>query len=402
VTKIFISYRRDDDPAAARGIYDGVSAHFGKANVYFDLSSLQAGLDFREQIDEMVALCNVMLVVIGDDWLQLDDSGRSRLENEDDLVRLEVSSALKRDIPVIPVLVGNATIPAKESVPEDLKPLVYRQAIEANAISKVYEAQIHNLITNIEAVDPTATYIAGQIFKDCEECPEMVVILAGSFVMGGSNPNEQPQHRVSVPSFAMGRYAVTFDEYCAFARSTGKKFPEDKAKGRGSRPVINVSWDDAQAYVKWLKLHTGKQYRLPSEAEWEYSARAGTKTDYWWGDDINQGGKIWANYDGCGGRWDGKKTHPVGEFPASPFGLYDTAGNVWEWVEDCWHEHYEKAPDDGSAWLEADGGECARRVIRGGSWFFKPGWLRSAARGNSDRCESNDFIGFRLARDLQD
>ncbi len=149
--------------------------------------------------------------------------------------------------------------------------------------------------------------------------------------------------------------------------------------------MINVRWDDLEGYIAWLNTVTKKgpkeRFRLPSEAEWEYAARAGTKTPYWWGDDVQQDGKVWANCDGCGSDWDDDKTAPVGQFPANPFGLYDTAGNVYEWVEDCWHENYEDAPDDGSAWLETNDGNCARRVIRGGSWYGVPGNLRSANRG---------------------
>ena len=153
MTKIFISYRRNDDPYAARGINDALVNHFGEENVYFDLDALQAGLDWREQIDNMVAECDVMLVVIGDEWLQVDASGRSRLENEVDLVREEVSSALKRDIPVIPILVGNATIPGKELLPEELEPLVYRQVAEVRATAN-FGAQINRLLKSIKAVAP--------------------------------------------------------------------------------------------------------------------------------------------------------------------------------------------------------------------------------------------------------
>ena len=149
MTKIFISYRRSDMPYAARGVNDALCKQFGKSNVYFDLEAIQAGLDYRKQIDDMVAKCDVMLVVIGDDWFQLDESGSSRLEATGDLVSLEVSIALKRDIPVIPVLVGEATIPEKDSLPESLHSLVYRQAVEVRA-SVNFNAQIENLVNNIK------------------------------------------------------------------------------------------------------------------------------------------------------------------------------------------------------------------------------------------------------------
>ena len=153
MTKIFISYRRKDDPYAARGVNDALCKRFGKRNVYFDLEAIQAGLDFRKQIDDMVAKCDVMLVVIGDKWLKADESDRSRLEDDNDLVGLEVSSALKRNIPVIPVLVGNAAIPNKDKIPDSIKSLVYRQAVEVRATAN-FNAQVENLVKNIEAVAP--------------------------------------------------------------------------------------------------------------------------------------------------------------------------------------------------------------------------------------------------------
>ncbi|RMD68212.1 MAG: PEGA domain-containing protein, partial [Gammaproteobacteria bacterium] len=165
--------------------------------------------------------------------------------------------------------------------------------------------------------------------------PEMVVIPPGRFLMGspfdeeGRDSDEGPQHRVSIARpFAIGRYEVTFEEYDRFCEATGRRRPDDNGWGRGKRPVINVSWHDAKAYARWLSKQTGKRYRLPSEAEWEYAARAGTSTRYWWGDRVGHGH---ANCDGCGSWWDGKETAPVGFFDPNPWGLYDTAGNVWEW-----------------------------------------------------------------------
>lgn len=233
--------------------------------------------------------------------------------------------------------------------------------------------------------------------------PEMVVIPAGTFVMGspeseqGRRSDEGPQHEVSIRSFALGRTEVTFDEYDRFAEATGRKRPNDEGWGRGSRPVINVSWDDATAYAEWLSEQTGKGYRLPSEAEWEYAARAGTTTRYSWGDDIDCGkARYGFNSGECGQQ---RSTDTVGGFPANAFGLLDMHGNVWEWTQDCWHGNYEGAPGDGSAWLEADNGECARRVVRGGGWNSRPQGLRSAIRLRYDS-EAFNNRGFRLARAL--
>ena len=240
----------------------------------------------------------------------------------------------------------------------------------------------------------------GQVFRDCEDCPEMVVVPAGTFRMGcvsGQDcfDNELPVHEVRVPSFALGRYEVLFEEYGRFVTATGREGPRDEGWGRGGRPVINVSWDDATAYAEWLSAETGQWYRLLSEAEWEYAARAGTTTAYSWGNDLGQNR---ANCIGCGSRWDNEQTAPTGSFAANAWGLYDVHGNVWELVEDCWQDSYARAPADGSAWTR--GGDCGRRVLRGGSWFTYPWDLRSAIRGRIDVEDRTDHVGFRLARTL--
>jgi formylglycine-generating enzyme required for sulfatase activity len=235
------------------------------------------------------------------------------------------------------------------------------------------------------------------VFRDIDQswCPEMVVLPAGTFMMGSSEEDEEgfdrerPQHRVTIGArFAVGRYPVTFEEYDRFAEETGSKKPDDRGWGRGRRPVIDVSWEDATAYVKWLSEETGESYRLLSEAEWEYACRAGTETRYCFGDTIKKGQ---ANIDGKVG-----KTTEVGSYPANYWGLYDTHGNVWEWVEDVWHDNYEGAPDGGSAWTE--GGDSGRRVLRGGSWYDFPRNLRSAIRLRFAPGYRNVDDGFRVAR----
>lgn len=171
--------------------------------------------------------------------------------------------------------------------------------------------------------------------------------------------------------------------------------PADGGWGRGGGPVINVSWDDAQAYASWLSRETGEDYRLLSEAEWEYVARAGTATRYWWGDAI---GSNRANCNDCGSRWDGESTAPVGSFGANAFGLHDVHGNVWEWVDGCWRENYARHPRDGSAWLGDRGGDCSRRILRGGSWLDVPEYLRAANRYRVGSGLRSNVIGFRVAR----
>ena len=194
----------------------------------------------------------------------------------------------------------------------------------------------------------------------------------------------------------MGRHEVTFAEYGRFADAsvTPQTRPADRGWGRGSRPVINVSHEDAQAYAIWLSTQTGKTYRLPSEAEWEYAARAGTRTRYSWGDRIARNR---ANCDGCGSEWDDKQTAPVVSFAANAFGLFDMHGNVWEWVEDCWHNNYQGVPSDGSAWTSGCG-FGARAVVRGGSWYSCPRYLRAANRGWITPSNRNNNNGFRLVQ----
>jgi formylglycine-generating enzyme required for sulfatase activity len=224
----------------------------------------------------------------------------------------------------------------------------------------------------------------GDSFRECaEDCPEMVVVPAGEFMMGspkeeaGHQNNEEPQHRVLFAKpFAVSKFLVTFDQWDACVAAGGCAWkPADLDMGRGIKPVIDVSWDDARHYVAWFSRMTGKTYRLLTEAEFEYAARAGTQTAYFWGDEIGNGN---ANCDGCGSRWDNRETSPAGSFKPNAFALYDMHGNVWEWTEDCVHGDYNGAPQDGSAWI-ADG-DCGRRVVRGGSWSYNPQDLRSAHR----------------------
>ena len=208
--------------------------------------------------------------------------------------------------------------------------------------------------------------------------------------------DERPRHRVRIgEAFAVGKYEVMFAEWDACVAAGGCRGyrPDDEGWGRGRRPVVNVSWEDAKAYVEWLSRKTGKRYRLLSEGEWEYVARAGMETAYWWGEEIGSGR---ANCSGCGSGWDGRQTAPAGSFEANGFGLHDVHGNVREWVEDCWHGNYGGAPTDGSAWTS--GGNCGRRVLRGGSWSGKPGSLRSAVRVWNSAGLRINYNGFRIAR----
>jgi formylglycine-generating enzyme required for sulfatase activity len=239
------------------------------------------------------------------------------------------------------------------------------------------------------------------------EAPEMVVIPAGSFLMGspqdqtGWSEDELPRHEVTIARpFGLSRNEVTFAEYDAFSKAAGRELPADQGWGRGNRPVINVSWQDAQTYAKWLSEQTGKHYRLPTEAEWEYAARAGTTTSRYWGDTASDACRFANMDDAAHGCKDGqRRTGPVGSYEANAFGVYDILGNVWEWTEDCRHENYDGAPEDGSAWTQ--GGDCNLRVMRGGSWDDGPDVVRSAYRARGSPGGRFNGLGFRLARTLE-
>ncbi len=272
---------------------------------------------------------------------------------------------------------------------------------------------------------------AGDRFKDCDVCPEMVVVPAGSFMMGDPEGGilETPVHGVTIPQpFAAGVYEVTLGEFAHFVSETGyntgascwtiEGIELTKRKDRSWRdpgfrqtdrdPVVCVSWKDAQAYVSWLSRARDNTYRLFTEAEWEYAARSGTRTRYWYGDDIDasqlcsygngaglETGFSWQN-KACGDGYE--RTAPVGSFRANSFGLHDVHGNVWEWVEDCWHDGYAGAPAVGRPWTS--GSDCGSRVVRGGSWNLAPKFLRAVNRFRYVDDYQYDYIGFRVARTL--
>ena len=330
----------------------------------------------------------------------------------------------------------------------------YRIALAGNQTGYVFGT----LLTEIAAVvppppPPTSSPVQpavgayprkpGDTFKDCSDCPEMIAIPAGSFTMGSPESEtsregvpekyasrERPQHQVRIPRpFALGKYEVTRAQFSVFVGATGHQTGNScwvdtgggnwkDTSGKGWRdpgfrqtendPVVCVSWKDATAYVEWLSRKTGKNYRLPSEGEWEYAARSHTTTARYWGDDADSGcgyanvhdrtskkvnGFSWTHHD-CDDRYG--QTAPVGQFRANGFGLHDMLGNAFEWTADCWHENYDGAPTDGSAWTS--GGECGRRVLRGGSWVIVPGVVRSAYRDWSLADDRYYVSGFRVAR----
>jgi formylglycine-generating enzyme required for sulfatase activity len=237
----------------------------------------------------------------------------------------------------------------------------------------------------------------GAVLRDCDDCPEMVVVPAGSFLMGSPDSekvrffDEAPQHQVTIARpFAVGRYEVTFEEWDSCVQEKGCSYnPSDEGWGRGRLPVINVSWRDVKQYAEWLSRKTGKRYRLLTESEWEYAARAGTTTAY------NTGAEITPSQ----AQVDGRPLTSVGSHGPNAFGLYDMHGNALEWTEDCWNDSYVGAPVDGSAWLA---GDCSARMIRGGSWFFNSHAARSAKRMEiSPDWRAQPIAGFRLASTLE-
>lgn len=235
--------------------------------------------------------------------------------------------------------------------------------------------------------------------KDGGMGPVLVTIPGGTFDMGSpstsANADERPRHTVQVDSFAISKYEITFAEYDRFAKATGRKQPDNLYMDREISPVIFVSWDDAYNYAKWLSEQTGHKYRLPSEAEWEYAASGGRNSSFWWGFDEKPG---MAHCFTCDSQYDPRKPAKIGSFEPNPYGLYDTAGNVAEWVHDCWHENYKGAPTDGSVW---EGGDCSQRVARGGSYISPQQSIRSSKRDKFRSDSGYDHLGIRVVREIE-
>jgi len=288
--------------------------------------------------------------------------------------------------------------------------ILEKLSVKQTTIAQISQTQLPSVIStppviaseakNLELSEARNPKPQSKIFqdrlKDGSLAPKMVVIPAGSFrmgdIQGGGASDEKAVHTVTVKAFAMSQTEVTFEEYDKYCEATGRKKPNDEGWGRGNRPVINVSWNDAVAYTEWLSGQTGAEYRLPSEAEWEYAARSGSETKYWWGNDI---GKNKANCYGdyCGDSY--KYASPVGTFEANPFGLYDTVGNVWEWTCSVYESY-----GNGEEQRCADKNSNKNRVLRGGSWDGVPVFTRSANRDYVSPDVTNLSVGFRLLRTL--
>jgi formylglycine-generating enzyme required for sulfatase activity len=253
------------------------------------------------------------------------------------------------------------------------------------ALNPIWKIDFEALLENNKKQPPD--------FPDLKQL-SMLEIPAGEFIMGSNDVMfAKPEHRVKIRAFKIAQHEMTFALYDRFVEQTGYDRPEDDW-GRGRQPATHVSWYDAMIFIRWLNSVTNPRqpYRLPTEAEWEYAARGGTQSPYWWGE---ASARNRATCSDCNNPWY-RRTSPVGVFPANPFGLHDTSGNVYEWVQDCWNSHYEQAPQDGSAWLS---GYCQYRVTRSGCWFFNQEEIRSASRTWNTPTMRDSTIGFRVAQD---
>jgi formylglycine-generating enzyme required for sulfatase activity len=481
---VFITYRRDDTAAFAGRVHDRLEREFGRDHLFMDVDAIPLGVNFVKVLEQEVAKCDVLLAIIGSDWLDArDENGGRRLDNANDFVRIEIAAALKRDIPVIPILVDGTPVPKAHQLPEDIKDLALRNGLDVRNAS--FRSDMEKLIGSLRgrklrkaliasgtagaaalavlawmflplpptpsepaivaqapaaaepspASQPSATTPLSlerervlkpkDSFKECAQCPEMVVVPAGNFTMGspdsetGHGKDEGPQHTVTIGKpFAVGKFHVTVDQFAAFVATTGYDAGSEcrdvynyQAEGRswrnpgfpqaGSHPAVCLNWNDAKAYVDWLARTTGKPYRFLTEAEWEYAARARTQPGayprYSFGDDEKDLCRYGndANVASCDDGY--AYTSPVGSFAANGFGLYDMQGNALQWTADCYHDSYNGAPSDGSAWTA---GGCSSRVARGGSWYLGPAYLRAAGRDGTAPDVRYNGYGFRVARTL--
>ena len=435
--KFFISYRREDAPTAAHVICDRLVARFGAEHVFFDVDSIPLGCDFHRFLTEQVHACQVLVSVIGRRWLDIaDEQGRRRLDQDEDFVRIEIQTALERNIPVVPVLVEGASMPRANQLPDDLRPLARRNAAEVRP-GAMFHQQLESLVQKLEqtleslsvspalvraapvrpsspAAAPASTPVSAPASAPAADQVttnrlgmQLAAIPAGRFQMGspdnepGRRDNEGPQHEVELTrGFYLGVYPVTQDEYQQVVGSNPSRFTGD-----GRRPVEQVTWFDTVAFCNRLsereqlapfyaidgeqvRIAGGNGYRLPTEAEWEYACRAGTTTRWWFGDDESRLSEF-AWY----GANSGGTTHPVGEKPANAWGLHDLHGNVWEWCGDWFGAYSSGRVIDPTGPQSGEG-----RVLRGGSWDYVPRYCRGAFRISGRPVDRDEFLGFRAAR----
>ena len=385
---IFICYRREDSGANAGRINDWIRQELGEEAVFFDVDSIQPGDDFIAAIERRVSDCDVLLAVIGKDWLSgRDRDGLRRIDNPEDFVHAELATALRRNVRIIPVLVEGATMPRRSELPDVLGDLVRRHAFELshNRFRDEIGRLLQILANAVPAEKSGTRRIHPPAAGTCRVHPldglTYVYIAPGRFTMGASpgdtecRDSERPAHEVQITrGFWIGQTPVTQAAYAKVMKGANPSH----FKG-AEQPVENVSWEDASAYCKAVGM------RLPTEAEWEYAARAGN------------GNARYGPLDGIAwyGANSGGETHPAGRKEANAWGLHDTLGNVWEWVSDRYGAYERQAVSDPVG--PPNGGS---RVLRGGSWGFNPEYVRVSNRVRSEASNRYSDIGFRCAGEL--
>jgi len=437
--RIFLSYRREDSAGVAGRIFDRLRAHFGNDAVFMDIDTIPFGEDFREHIDAAVSQCEVVLAVVGRKWAGKTQT-RRRIDDPRDFVRIELESALARNLPVIPILIDHARMPGEADLPSSLSRLAFRNAVEVDQ-GRDFHPHVDRLIRGIEfhfqkLVSVSAKQAGEATIRSTEPEPTasspvkkltnslgltLVRIEPGEFLMGttkdqvdqlirlfpdskrDSFDDEQPQHPVKISQpFFLGIHQVTQRQYQAVMGNNPSNF-----KGSDELPAENVTWFEAVQFCNKLSerenqtpfyringdevtIVGGNGYRLPTEAEWEYSCRAQSTTLYPFGDDASQLDEhAWhANNSG-------KLTHAIGQKRPNAWGLYDMLGNVWEWCADWYDPRYyaSSSPAD-----PLSAGVTARRVIRGGSWSDDPRFCRSSIRNEFGPVNRSRNLGFRVAR----
>jgi formylglycine-generating enzyme required for sulfatase activity len=431
--RVFISYSRRHADLAK----DFYGILFTMQEPFLDERSIKPGDDWQRELDFAVARCSHVLVL----WCIHAE--------ESHYVQQEIETALLTRRRIVPIVIGDHPLPPhlrrfqgiphsfakfclrdgtahpsatpRTDAPEGEAPIVRAFAYETRELLRSDwrhdSARVHRnrslFLLPLIALGSLSIYHneasrlarpAGHSFVECaKDCPEMVVVPTGTFIMGspisepGRRENEGPQQKITIRiggRFAVSKFQVTFSEWDACAADGACPVVADDGFGRGNRPVINVSWDDARQYAAWLSRKTTRRYRLLTEAEFEYAARAGTSTAYPWGATIGEGN---ANCEGCGNHLARAETMPVGSFKPNGFGLFDMQGNVFQWVEDCYVDTLEGMPPDGAARLS---GDCSHRVARGGSWASTPDFLRSASRVGIPTAYHFTNVGFRVGTTL--
>lgn len=394
--KIFISYRRDDSAYPAHLIYSELRNHFGSDAIVFDIDSIPLGIDFRKYINDEISKCEIFLVVIGEHWTEILDK---RFDENNDYVRIELQVAIARRIPIIPVLVGHATVPKEVDLPDEFKKIVFRQGAEVRAGNNL-DAHLKQLIKGLERLLSGGAFLKKKVISKTYTNSldmEFVYISPGSFVMGtpvheSIECGDELQHEVMLTNgfyiqttpLTMSQWNMVNEIEAADIESGDLKIPDY------SCPKYGVSWDEAQEFIKNLQIKDGNyRYRLPTESEWEYSCRAGTTTLFPFGDDADK----LSDYAWYSDNSD-EQNHTVGQKMPNDWGLYDMLGNVEEWCQD-WFDAYPRervinpyGPPYGDI-----------RVLRGGSCFSEASSCRSGYRTKLNP-KLWRFTGLRLVLDL--